>query len=166
VGSGRECVRQLTGSWVPPHSIGRVEEERASFLAAAEGRAPDGHGGGAALRAVMDELLTRRVAEDDPPEVWRTARQLLDAGIDPLDVHRQLAAVNWACCTPPQHCRGHPVDLGDLAGGLDRRALALVLAAIAHAAGSHEHRLITRDATGIPYPGDRMPPLVAWPVRE
>src|SRR4051812_45850097 len=35
---------------------------------------------------------------------------------------------------------GHPIDLGDLAAGLDRRALTLVLAAIAHAAGSHEHQ--------------------------
>ena len=34
---------------------------------------------------------------------------------------------------------GYPVDLGDLAAGLDRRALTLVLAAIADAAGSHEH---------------------------
>jgi hypothetical protein len=61
---------------------------------------------------------------------------------------------------------GRRVDLGDLAAGRDRRALALVLAAIAHAAGSHEHRLIARDAAGIPYAGDRLPPLVAWPVRE
>jgi hypothetical protein len=30
---------------------------------------------------------------------------------------------------------GHPVDLGDLAAGLNRRALTLLLAAIAHAAG-------------------------------
>lgn len=39
---------------------------------------------------MVDELLTRQVTEDDPPEVWRTARRLLDAGLDPLDVHRQL----------------------------------------------------------------------------
>src|SRR4051794_23389024 len=31
---------------------------------------------------------------------------------------------------------GSPVDLGDLAAGLDRRALTLLLAAMAHAAGS------------------------------
>ena len=61
---------------------------------------------------------------------------------------------------------GRPVDLGDLAGGLDRRALVLVLAAIAHAAGSHEHRRITRDDDGIPHLEDRLPPVIGWPPRE
>lgn len=46
---------------------------------------------------------------------------------------------------------GQPVDLGDLAAGLDRAALALLLAAVAHAGGSH---------------GDDQPPLAAWPVRD
>jgi hypothetical protein len=45
---------------------------------------------------------------------------------------------------------GQPVDLSDLAAGLDRAALALLLAAVAHAGGSH---------------GDDQPPLAAWPVR-
>lgn len=58
---------------------------------------------------------------------------------------------------------GHPVDLGDLAAGLDRRALTLVLAAIAHAAGSHEHHHTAHDPDGVPHPGDRLPPLVPWP---
>ena len=58
---------------------------------------------------------------------------------------------------------GHPVDLGDLAAGLDRRALTLVLAAIAHAAGSHEPRSITHAPDGVRHPGDRLPPLVPWP---
>ncbi|SFF94496.1 hypothetical protein [Blastococcus tunisiensis] len=58
----------------------------------------------------------------------------------------------------------YPVDLGDLAGGLDHRALTLVLAAIAHAAGSHEHRTLTRDADGISHRGNQMPPLVPWPL--
>jgi hypothetical protein len=61
---------------------------------------------------------------------------------------------------------GHPVDLGDLAAGLDRRALTLVLAAIAHAAGSHDHRAIAYDANGVPHLGEPLPPLVAWPLRD
>jgi hypothetical protein len=61
---------------------------------------------------------------------------------------------------------GHPVDLGDLAAGLDRRALTLLLAAIAHAAGSHEHRDLIYGSDGVPRPGDRLPPLIAWPVRN
>jgi hypothetical protein len=59
---------------------------------------------------------------------------------------------------------GQSVDLGDLAGGLDRRGLVLVLAAIAHAAGSHEHREITPGRNGVPDLGDRLPPVVAWPL--
>ncbi len=46
---------------------------------------------------------------------------------------------------------GQPVDLSDLAAGLDRAALGLLLAAVAHAGGSH---------------GDDQPPLAAWPVRD
>ncbi len=34
---------------------------------------------------------------------------------------------------------GQPVALGEAVSGLDRKHLELVLAAIAHAAGSHEH---------------------------
>jgi hypothetical protein len=51
---------------------------------------------------------------------------------------------------------GQPVDLADLTAGVDREELSLVLAALAHAAGSHEHR--TDD-------GELVGPVVAWPVR-
>lgn len=47
---------------------------------------------------------------------------------------------------------GSPVDLSDAVSGLDRETLDLVLAAIAHAGGSHEHRVMGtrtfRDDTG------------------
>ncbi len=69
----------------------------------------------------------------------------------------------WVLHAAASIADGHPVDLGDLAAGLDRRALTLVLAAIAHAAGSHEHHHIARDAGGVPHPGARLPPLVPWP---
>jgi hypothetical protein len=59
----------------------------------------------------------------------------------------------------------YPVDLGDLAAALDRCTLHLVLAAIAHAAGSHEHRDVTYGIDGVPCLGGRLPPLVAWPTR-
>lgn len=49
---------------------------------------------------------------------------------------------------------GQPVDLADLTAGLDRDELVLLLAALAHAAGSHEH-------------GDRDgAPVVPWPLRD
>ncbi|MCW2901185.1 MAG: uncharacterized protein JWO67_3450 [Streptosporangiaceae bacterium] len=59
---------------------------------------------------------------------------------------------------------GHPVDLGDLAAGLDRPALTLLLAAIAHAAGSHDHWETTYDVGGVPQSGRQLPPLIAWPL--
>ena len=57
---------------------------------------------------------------------------------------------------------GQPLDLGDVASGLDRRHLQLLLAAVSHAGGSHEHRDV--DAQGIA--GDPLPPLVPWPARD
>ena len=58
---------------------------------------------------------------------------------------------------------GQPVDLADLTAGLDRRELTLLLAALAHAAGSHEHREVRRDDDGVPRVGPPLGPLVAWP---
>lgn len=52
---------------------------------------------------------------------------------------------------------GQPVALEELAAGLDRADLTLLLAAIAHAAGSHEHP----SAGGH---GSVADPLVPWPA--
>ena len=60
---------------------------------------------------------------------------------------------------------GGPLDLGDLLAGLDRRSLTLLLAALAHAAGSHEHREVSHDPDGVAHPGHKLPPLVPWPPR-
>lgn len=49
---------------------------------------------------------------------------------------------------------------------LDRRAVTLLLAAIAHATGSHEHRHITHDPERHHHLGDHLMLLVAWPLRE
>ncbi|SCX60486.1 hypothetical protein SAMN03159343_4105 [Klenkia marina] len=57
---------------------------------------------------------------------------------------------------------GQPLDLGDVASGLDRRHLQLLLAAISHAGGSHEHRDIDSDG----FPSDPLPPLAPWPPRD
>ena len=62
--------------------------------------------------------------------------------------------------------------LGDAAPGLDRGHLALVLAAVAHAAGSHEHRDLSAfhaaAAAGQPLDrsmlrGELLPALFPWP---
>ena len=61
---------------------------------------------------------------------------------------------------------GQPVDLADLTAGVDRAELTAVLAALAHAAGSHEHRAVVRDDDGAPHAGPLLGPLVAWPLRD
>ena len=61
---------------------------------------------------------------------------------------------------------GQPVDLADLTAGLDRGELTLLLAALAHAAGSHEHHGLERDDEGLAHDGALLGPVVPWPARE
>lgn len=56
-----------------------------------------------------------------------------------------------------------PLDLGDVASGVDRAHLALILAAIAHAGGSHEHAGLRFDDEGRPTGLVRLPSLYPWP---
>ena len=58
---------------------------------------------------------------------------------------------------------GDRVDLNDDVSGLDRTNLALVLAAIAHANGSHEHSELRFNADGTPQGFDAAPSLYPWP---
>ncbi len=59
---------------------------------------------------------------------------------------------------------GPPVDLGANLPGLDRDAMSLVLAAMAHANGSHEHADIRIDhERGVAVVGGRLPSLHPWP---
>lgn len=55
---------------------------------------------------------------------------------------------------------GQPVALGDLAGDLDRGSLRLLLAATAHAAGSHDQY-----DPDVPPSGEPLPPLVAGTLK-
>lgn len=65
---------------------------------------------------------------------------------------------------------GEPSDLGADAPGLDREHLALVLAAIAHAGGSHEHSGELQpdpagkwNLNGVRHGFRRLPSLYPWP---
>jgi hypothetical protein len=57
---------------------------------------------------------------------------------------------------------GRPVDLAEVAVALDRRTLGLVLAALAHAAGSHDHCAPAGQGADADF---RLGPLIAWPAR-
>lgn len=54
-------------------------------------------------------------------------------------------------------------ELGDDVAGLDRDGVSLVLAAIAHASGSHEHGGFRYDENGKPVGTIRHETLYAWP---
>lgn len=58
---------------------------------------------------------------------------------------------------------GHSIDLADVLPGLDRDAAALVLAAIAHAAGTHEHGDIEIRNGAMTNHGP-LPSLYPWPA--
>jgi hypothetical protein len=59
---------------------------------------------------------------------------------------------------------GRPVDLSETLAGLDRDAVVLVLAAVAHASGSHEHADMVIDSDrGVAFSRGRLPSLYPWP---
>ena len=71
-------------SWADPDD----PEDRAALLAE---HSPDPGWewlGGA--RGAMREVVATQIADDDPPEVWRTAQRLLAAGMDRAEVLHQL----------------------------------------------------------------------------
>lgn len=60
-----------------------------------------------------------------------------------------------------------PVVLGDVVPGLDRNNLSLVLAALAHAGGSHEHSDIRTNADGsMSIGGGYLDSLYPWPADQ
>lgn len=60
----------------------------------------------------------------------------------------------------------HHVGLGDAVSGIDRGNLAFVLAAIAHAAGSHEHSRMIADDDGTPVRFEKQGSLYPWPEQS
>ena len=58
---------------------------------------------------------------------------------------------------------GRAVDLADAVSGIDRRHLRLVLAAIAHANGSHHHGHVEFDDAGTITGIGALPALYPWP---
>ena len=61
---------------------------------------------------------------------------------------------------------GPAVDLSEDVPGLDRENLALVLAALAHANGSHEHSGVETAPDGRPLRFVRLTSLYPWPETE
>ena len=93
--------------------------------------------------------------EDEPEEPryawvgWRYAVAALDAGTLTGGSGSDNRVLRIAASLSEL---GVPVDLADAVTGLDRHNLALVLAALSHANGSHEHKdyAVERQADGSP----------------
>lgn len=108
-----------------------------------------------------DDPLGPRYARVD----WTGAAAALDAGT--LYGGSAGRVLRIACSLGA----GVPVDLADAVSGLDRTNLALVLAAVSHASGAHEHReyVVERPANGAPpvvtphTPRLELGPLHPWP---
>ncbi|MDQ3988113.1 MAG: hypothetical protein M3291_02745, partial [Actinomycetota bacterium] len=67
-----------------------MDVEKSVFLAEYDEPEADEYGPVAAVRGALREVLARQITEDDPPQVWQTARRLLDAGMNRLEIRRQL----------------------------------------------------------------------------
>lgn len=111
------------------------------------------------------ELLIRSglIEEKSPwifPEGPRRGR------IDSCTLADEIGAHPWhqqvAAKVAANLIAGHEIDLADLLPGLDRKTLHLILAALAHAGGSHEHGHVIVAEVG-PVVCGQLPPLVAWP---
>jgi hypothetical protein len=115
------------------------------------------------------ELLTRAfggrfarpgnpwIAGDPGGWLWLDAEQITDTSTGALSSgERRLLAVVAALAGD------RAAELGDIACGLDRPNLDLVLAAIAHAGGSHEHSDMIRTGDGT-CQLVRLPSLHHWP---
>jgi hypothetical protein len=70
------------------------------------------------LHIAIHEVVANQLWEDEPPEAWRAAKRLRDAGVDRHDILHQLGSV----ATGQLHgalTRGQPVDLGAYRQALD-----------------------------------------------
>ena len=94
-----------------------------------------------------------------PRGYWLDADALADfTGSLSYGERRVLAVVEALASNGPL------THLTDILAGVDRRHLHLILAALAHAGGSHDHSIIRQDDAANRF--ERLGPLVAWPGPE
>lgn len=91
--------------------------------------------------------------------VWLDAEQMTGHTDQLSGGERRVLAIVQSLATAA------PVgDLGGILAGVDRDNLTLILAALAHAGGSHEHVTVHISGTGMSYL--RLPALVEWPADQ
>lgn len=97
------------------------------------------------------------IHEDQQPHYWINFEEIPDnvGGLSGGERRLLMIAASIADV-------GVEVNLGDYLPGLDRKILNLVLAAVAHAGGSHEHSDFIANADGTAS-FERLPSLHPWP---
>lgn len=116
------------------------------------------------------ELLVRfaggRFATLDQPWIVqdgtdiRVDAEMLVANLGPLSGGERRVLLIVVSLLDPRHT----VSLSDVLPGLDRDVLDLVLAALAHAGGSHEQNGVELDDNGVPVGFPQLPNLHPWPA--
>ncbi|MDQ3275887.1 MAG: hypothetical protein M3Q39_12900, partial [Actinomycetota bacterium] len=67
-----------------------MDPDKAAFLAGVDELELDEYDAVVMARGALREMLVEQISDDEPPQVWQTARRLLDGGMERLDVLRQL----------------------------------------------------------------------------
>lgn len=111
------------------------------------------------IRALNGRLLNGSwIHATDRAMYWFDTEQVDDGGY--LSGGEQRVLRIAASLADPQY----RISLSDELPGLDRETVQLVLAAVAHANGSHEHADIVIDrAAGVAYNRGRLPSAHPWP---
>jgi len=133
-------------------AVGDYAAEAAVLLLANDGYWPDRLGAAAMVTVETEPVGGQLWARIE----WAELDAALADGRLPAS-REELAVLRVAASLAD----GRPVDLADVAVTLDRRTLGLVLAALAHAAGSHEHRAPVPNGSDV-----RLEPLFRWPTRH
>lgn len=95
----------------------------------------------------------------DGTDIWVDA-QLLVANVNPLSGGERQVLLIVASLLDPRHI----VSLSDVLPGLDRAVLDLVLAALAHAGGSHQQNDVEFADNGELVGFPQLPSLHPWPA--
>lgn len=118
-----------------------------------------------ATEAGVELLLRIRPVQRSHP--WVVTTEHGTTHVDPFDLVEHTGtwsgAEHRAARVAASLMDGEPVDLSEDVANLDRYLLTCVLAAIAHAAGSHEQSDVVVDEDGVSTGMQLLSRLVEWP---
>lgn len=111
-------------------------------------------------RAPLDQVPWVQYDEDDDGRAFLDVEAMLEGTRGYSGSERRIIQI-----VASLYSEAHPVALEDVVSGLDRENMVLVLAALAHANGSHAHSSVVLDDDGAPVRFERLASLYPWPKR-